>query len=63
MNKAKREDGLTRRNFIEYSAVLAGGLVLSPMLNQAASPVGETDEKLFWYQKPLRIMHLSLIHI
>ena len=66
MNNPTREDhnpnnNLTRRNFIEYSSVIAGGLMVSPLLGQAGSPVKKTDDKgLFWYQKPLRIMHTVL---
>src|SRR5688572_22991093 len=60
MKKEKSDDNLTRRNFIEYTTVLAGGLILSPLISQADLHRGKTGEKLFWYQKPLRIMHTVL---
>ena len=52
---------LNRRSFIQYGSVIAGGLIISPLIGQAgidaASP---SDNSLFWYQKPLRIMHTVL---
>ena len=61
MKKAKSDNNLTRRDFIEYTTIVAGGLIISPMMGQAESQVGKAaGEKLFWYQKPLRIMHTVL---
>jgi hypothetical protein len=55
---------LHRRDFLQYGTVLAGGLMLSPLLSQAATTrKQETGEALFWYQKPLRIMHTVLREI
>lgn len=52
---------LNRRNFIQYGTVIAGGLTLSPLLGQwDISPLAPIDEPLYWYQKPLRIMHTVL---
>lgn len=52
---------LNRRSFIQYGSVIAGGLIISPLIGQAgidaASP---SDNSQFWYQKPLRIMHTVL---
>ena len=55
---------LHRRAFIQYSSVLAGGLAVSPLLGQMAisKEIGKGTE-LFWYQKPLRIMHTVLREI
>ena len=51
----------TRRNFIQQSTLIAGGLIVSPVLGHADfSPNIPDQEKLFWYQKPLRIMHTVL---
>lgn len=55
---------LPRRDFIQQSSVIAGGLVLSPLL--AKSEVVATKsvaEISFWYLKPLRIMHTVLREI
>src|SRR5437870_2962953 len=53
-----------RRNFLQYGTVLAGGMILSPLLSKAGiitdNPV---DKTLIWYQKPLRIMHTVLREI
>ncbi|MEJ7739365.1 MAG: alpha-amylase family protein [Chitinophagaceae bacterium] len=52
---------LNRRNFIYHSSMITGGMILSPLLGQATL-VGDIqdDNKLSWYQKPLRIMHTVL---
>jgi hypothetical protein len=55
---------LHRRNFIQYSSLAMGGLIASPLL--ASIPVARDiadDSSLFWYQRPLRIMHTVLREI
>jgi hypothetical protein len=55
---------LPRRNFLQYGTVLTGGMLLSPLLTRAAPVTGmPVDTTLFWYQKPLRIMHTVLREI
>ncbi|MEJ7767517.1 MAG: alpha-amylase family protein [Chitinophagaceae bacterium] len=55
---------LNRRNFIQYGTIAAGGLMVSPLLAKAGISTNEfADEALFWYQKPLRIMHTVLREI
>lgn len=52
---------LNRRNFIHYSSMIAGGVMLSPLLSRAAIKRDiPADNELFWYRKPLRIMHTVL---
>jgi hypothetical protein len=55
---------LQRREFLHYSSVIAGGLAVSPVFGQVSIPkdIGKNAE-LFWYQKPLRIMHTVLREI
>ncbi|MGZ5135152.1 MAG: beta-galactosidase trimerization domain-containing protein, partial [Flavitalea sp.] len=61
MPTEKGKNELSRRNFLEYSAVLTGGLIVSPMLGNAnSSPQIINEQTLHWYQKPLRIMHTVL---
>ena len=61
MSTEKGKYELSRRNFLEYSAVLTGGLIVSPMLgNASSSPQIINEQTLYWYQKPLRIMHTVL---
>ena len=60
-NNSSFNNNVTRRNFIEFSAVIAGGLIVFPIPGQASPSPEITDNKiLFWYQKPLRIMHTVL---
>ncbi len=55
---------LNRRNFIHYSSLLTGGVVLSPLLGQASLERGfAAADEPFWYKKPLRIMHTVLREI
>src|SRR6476620_5096766 len=56
---------LPRRDFIKYNSVLAGGIMLSPVIANVneESAIHSSDGKLFWYQKPLRIMHTVLREI
>lgn len=55
---------LKRRNFIQYGSVLAGGLMASPLLSYAGMTLNApADKALFWYKKPLRIMHTVLREI
>jgi Hypothetical glycosyl hydrolase 6/Beta-galactosidase trimerisation domain len=52
---------LNRRSFIQNSTVLAGGFIISPVINHLKSSANiPDDKKLFWYQRPLRIMHTVL---
>ena len=52
---------VTRRNFLEFSAVIASRLFASTILiDGSVAPVIGFDKGLFWYQKPLRIMHTVL---
>lgn len=51
----------TRRNFIQSSAVFAGGMSLLPVFtHEAMGRPTPKDQELFWYQKPLRITHTVL---
>jgi hypothetical protein len=55
---------LHRREFLHCSSVLAGGLAVSPVLGQVSKlNITQKDTALFWYQKPLRIMHTVLREI
>ncbi|MEO6001335.1 MAG: alpha-amylase family protein, partial [Chitinophagaceae bacterium] len=52
---------LPRRHFLQYSTVIAGGLIISPILTRAGIVEnGKSVKPLFWYQRPLRIMHTVL---
>ncbi|MGZ8552925.1 MAG: beta-galactosidase trimerization domain-containing protein [Chitinophagaceae bacterium] len=52
---------LNRRNFIQYSTVIAGSLTVSPLFGQPGiSSFAPGDDSLFWYQQPVRIMHTVL---
>jgi hypothetical protein len=52
---------LPRRSFLQYGTIIAGGLVVSPLLTRAGvNPTGAPAKEMFWYQKPLRIMHTVL---
>ncbi len=54
----------SRRNFMQYGTAIAGGLLLSPVLSYAEVRGGiPANDQLFWYQKPLRIMHTVLREI
>ena len=53
--------GLNRRSFIQSSSMLAGGMLISPVITELNSMQNLTGNKeLYWYQKPLRIMHTVL---
>ncbi|MBD0289234.1 MAG: beta-galactosidase trimerization domain-containing protein, partial [Flavisolibacter sp.] len=55
---------LPRRDFLQLGTVLAGGMLLSPVLSKTAIITDyPVDKTLFWYQKPLRIMHTVLREI
>lgn len=55
---------LHRREFLRYSSVIAGGLTVSPLFGQVSIPNDfQGGAELFWYQKPLRIMHTVLREI
>jgi hypothetical protein len=57
---------MDRRNFIQSSALLTGGFTFSPMINKAEEIISaqqSVDDTLYWYQKPLRIMHTVLREI
>lgn len=55
---------LARRHFIQYGGVMAGGLMLSPLIGSGnVMATGAVAEELYWYQKPLRIMHTVLREI
>lgn len=52
---------LNRRNFLQYGTVIAGGLLVSPLLTKAGTILNNRAAKaLFWYQKPLCIIHTVL---
>ncbi|WP_121357331.1 alpha-amylase family protein [Flavisolibacter nicotianae] len=53
-----------RRTFVQYSGVLAGSLAVSPLFGRLplSKEMGK-ESPLFWYQKPLRIMHTVLREI
>jgi len=55
---------LVRRDFIQYSSVIAGGMMLTPLLTDAQI-IGKKSsvDTSFWYLKPLRIMHTVLREI
>ena len=52
---------LNRRRFIQSGTVLAGGLMISPVVSHL-NTFSDThvNNELFWYQKPLRIIHTVL---
>ncbi len=55
---------LSRRSFIQYSSLAAGGLLVSPVFADAEKLHPEHDiADRFWYQRPLRIMHTVLREI
>ena len=53
-----------RRSFIQNSSVLAGGIILTPLIAQTDyNPQKMQKGELHWYQKPLRIMQTVLREI
>lgn len=58
----ENSDKLNRRNFIQSGAVMAGGLLLSPLIGHADITMS-SEKLLYWYQRPLRIMHTVLREI
>jgi hypothetical protein len=63
-NRLSRDGTIGRRDFIQYGAVMAGGLLLSPLITHADITNSSSPEQLlYWYQKPLRIMHTVLREI
>lgn len=55
---------INRRNFIHYGSLLGGGLLFAPVLSKAGiTTLNAEDDSLYWYQKPLRIMHTVLREI
>ncbi len=64
MDEGKKSLGpnsLSRRDFIQYSTAFAGGVALTSLCTDKliAAPSSENKE-IFWYRKPLRIMHTVL---
>lgn len=60
--KADSERGksnISRRDFLQYSAVLAGVTVQLPLTNHEES-IQHNDQTSFWYQQPLRILQTVL---
>jgi len=53
---------LTRRSFIQYSTAITGGMMLNPLMGYS-TPGKSASENLYWYQKPVRIMHTVLREI
>ena len=53
-------DTLSRRNFMQCSTALVGGMALGPLFNASAAGGIVPDKTLLWYQRPLRIMHTVL---
>lgn len=56
---------LPRRDFLQCSTMLVGGMMLSPLISR---PNHDSDQQhntgeLLWYQRPLRIMHTVLREI
>ena len=61
---AENNSKLSRRNFIQYGGVMAGGLLLTPLIGHAGvTKTSSLEKSLYWYQKPLRIMHTVLREI
>lgn len=61
---AENNGSLNRRDFIQYGTVMAGGLLLSPVIGHAdITNTSSPGKLLYWYQKPLRIMHTVLREI
>jgi hypothetical protein len=49
---------------MQYTATIAGGMMLTPLLSKSNPLQAKMqNENLFWYQKPLRIMHTVLREI
>ncbi len=54
----------SRRNFIQSGSLIISGLILSPILSDAEiADQHPANDQLYWYQKPLRIMHTVLREI
>src|SRR6476660_88755 len=56
---------LPRRDFLQCSTMLVGGMMLSPLIphpNHVSDHQNNTGD-LLWYQRPLRIMHTVLREI
>lgn len=51
---------IDRRSFIQYSALLGGAAVFSPLFSRAALRRRNGEQKLFWYNQPLRILQTVL---
>lgn len=59
-----KEIKFSRRNFIQNSTIITGGMVLSPFLaSSGINPFLNKSEGNHWYQKPVRIMHTVLREI
>ena len=55
---------LNRRSFLQYGTAITGGLMVSPYLANGEIIMNKpSDDGLFWYQKPVRIMHTVLREI
>ena len=69
MNKKSRPESfgknkINRRNFIQLSSGVAGGMVLLPLFEKKGMTIPDNPGKdLLWYQKPLLIMHTVLREI
>lgn len=51
---------IDRRSFLQYSAVIGGSSVFSPLFARAALLKGTEARKSFWYNQPLRILQTVL---
>src|SRR5882757_1322975 len=52
---------INRREFIQYTAAIGGGISLSPTLNYPASKrQRDSQHQLYWYNRPLRILQTVL---
>jgi len=51
---------IDRRTFIQNTAILGGGLALTPLIGHTQESKGREVQKLYWYHHPLRILQTVL---
>src|SRR5688572_16197743 len=51
---------LNRRKFIQYTAAVSSGLVLSPIIPTYGTRKPDVQRSAYWYQHPLRILQTVL---
>jgi len=51
---------IDRRSFIQYSALLGGSAVFSPLFSRAEAMKHNQSQEIYWYNQPLRILQTVL---